>query len=271
MSSHGALDSETNIYVLPSNALKGREYVCADCNQRVILRKGTVRIHHFAHFTPTTKCKFYEHSGESETHKHAKLLMMKWLNEKRSISFSWQCQKQTPFGTCGTSDGYTDFEIEYKEGDQVELEYRCPIKKYIADVAVLNNGKVRYIIEIKHSHSTTTTVRPEPWFEVDANDISEGNHYGEETIYLPNCRIYEKRYCANCRVKEQAWVSTIPPLTKKYGIERQWRQDIPCLLCKRMQYNPEWIQGTPRQVCKICLGCEPDKLRELCMKSIWDD
>ena len=271
MSSHGAIDIETNTYIIPTKALKGRSYICAECSQRVILRQGTVRVHHFAHFTPTTKCKFYENSGESENHKHAKFLLSKWLNEKKPMSFGWNCQKQTLFGTCGTSDGYTDHKIEYKDGDEVVLEYRDTIKKYIADIAILNNGKIRYIIEVKHSHQTTTDIRPEPWFEVNANDIDEAFHYKEDCISLTNCRINDKRYCANCSVKENQWVSNIPCLNKKYGIERQWQQDKECLICKRFQYNPEWINGTPRQVCKICLGSQPEKLHKLVLNLIWDE
>lgn len=270
MTEHGAIDCETNEYVQPENALKSREYRCGECNQRVILRKGNVRICHFAHFNPSTKCRFYNtSSGESDNHKHAKLLLQKWLQQKRKITFGWSCQNQISFGTCSVMDNTTKHTIHYKEGDTVVLEYRDPYGKYIADIAVLNNDKVRYIIEIKHSHQTSTTCRPEPWFEVDSNSIDEGCHYGEDEILLENCRINDKRYCANCRVKQEKWVSAIPILQKKYGVERSWKQELPCILCKRNQYNPEWIEKRPRQVCKICLGSEPDRLREIVNKMVW--
>ncbi len=270
MSSHGAIDVETNNYVLPSQALKGKSYTCAECHQRVIFRSGQVRIPHFAHFTPSTKCTFYNLSaGESDAHKHAKLLLQKWFREKKPISFNWSCQNTTTFGHCGVMDGFTEYAIEYKDGDEIVLEYRSPDKKYIADVAILNNGVVRYVIEVKYSHSTTSECRPEPWFEVSANDIGEGLHYGEQHIYLPNCRINEKRYCANCTVKQEKWVTGIPVLTKKHGIERSWKQDAACLCCKREQYSPEWIAGRPRQVCKICLGTESEKVRQIVDELIW--
>lgn len=270
MSSHGATDTETGEYVLPTNACKGRSYKCADCEQRVILRQGSVRIHHFAHFTPTTKCNYYNtNPGESDNHKHAKLLLQKWIQQKRPLAFSWDCKNQTKFGSCNTSDGYTEESIEYKDGDEVVLEYRDPNGKYIADVCILNNGNVRYIIEVKHSHQTTTSCRPEPWFEVDANDIEEGFHYGEECVYLTNCRTNEKRYCANCRVKQEKWIVHIPILNKKHGEERLWKQDADCLVCKRDQYSPEWVNGRPRQVCKICFGTESEKLHKIVDDLIW--
>ena len=276
MSSHGAIDCETTAYVSPNSAQRGREYKCADCDQRVIIRKGDVRVHHFAHFTTTTKCRFYENAGESENHKHAKMLLSVWLKARKPINFRWMCLNQQSYGTCQTADGYTSHEIEYKDGDEVIIEYRDPVKKFIADVSVLNDGKLRYIIEVKHSHRTTSNVRPEPWFEVEASTIDEGCHYGDDTIYLDNCRINDLRYCANCTVKQELWTRKIPILNKRYGIERKWIQDEPCILCENERYSPEWIEKRPRQVCKICLGSEPakvrdatDKLNQSIAASIW--
>lgn len=277
MATHGAIDCETNEYITPNKAQKGREYKCADCDQRVIIRKGDVRIHHFAHFNPSSKCRFYIGSGESENHKHAKLLLSEWLKAKKPINFTWSCLNQNKHGTCQTYDWNTDHDIEYKDGDEVIIEYRDPVKKYIADVAVLNNGTVRYIIEVKHSHQTTSTTRPDPWFEVDADEIDEGCHYGEDVIYLNNCRINDTRYCSNCTVKKEPWTLEIPILVKKYGLERKWIQDELCIVCERERYNPEWIGERPRQVCKICLGSEPlmvqqavKKIKEEKIKSMWN-
>ena len=45
----GALDVETNKYILPCNANKSKEYKCIDCNKRVILKKGSIRIPYFSH------------------------------------------------------------------------------------------------------------------------------------------------------------------------------------------------------------------------------
>jgi hypothetical protein len=270
MSSHGALDTETKEYVLPSRASKGRSYVCADCSQRVIFRSGDIRVPHFAHFTPTTKCRYYEgSSGESENHKHAKLVLQSWLSAKRPIEFSWSCGNQVKFGACGTSDGSTSHRVEYKDGDQVVLEYRDPHGKYIADVAIINDGTIRYIIEVVHSHRTSTSCRPEPWFEVKANDIDEGSHYQEPIVFLENCRLYEKRYCANCSVTQASWAKGIPILLKRYGQERGWRQDKPCLCCKRDTYNPEWVANRPRQACKICVGARPEELQKIVNDLIW--
>jgi hypothetical protein len=264
----GAIDGETKHYILPEKALKGNLYTCVECNQKVILRQGDIRVHHFAHLNPTTKCKYYENPGESETHKHAKLLLKKWLEEKRLITLHWNCQNDTPIGFCRIREEY---DIEYKDGDEVIVEYRDVNKKYIADIAVINNGNIRYIIEVKQSHRTTTNCRPEPWFEVEAKYVSEGLYFKSEPVYLENCRLNEKKHCVICKVKEQPWVLNIPHLTKKYGGERKWFQEKPCLICKRAQYRPEWIKGTHRQVCRRCLANHQDKLRALVINLVFGD
>lgn len=272
MSAHGAIDTETQAYVVPRNASKGRNYVCTDCSQRVVFRCGDVRVPHFAHFTPSIKCTYYNATApESDQHKHAKQLLKTWLSARKEITFGWACRSQTPFGTCGAMTDATDHSVEYKDGDEVVLEYRDPAGKYVADVAVINAGQVRYIVEVAHSHRTTTTSRPEPWFEVQANNVAKGLHGdGDDEIYLEDCRINNSRFCSNCRVKQERWVAGIPMLHHCYRHERMWKQDIPCIRCRRIQYSPEWIGGRPRQVCKICLGNHPDEVRERMNHHVWD-
>lgn len=266
MATRGAIDDETKVYVLPDRASKGRSYSCADCNQRVILRSGEVRVAHFAHYTPTTKCKFYDTTaGESDSHRHAKLLLQKWIREKKPITLLWECSNQGKFGSCGTMVEET---VQYQDGDEVVLEYRDPAGKYIADLAILNNDKVRCIFEINHSHRTTTS-RPEPWFEVNASAIDEGSHYGEETIYIDNIRMHNTQFCSNCRVKQEHWVTSIPILSKRYGQERMWKQDVPCIACGTMSYSPEWVHNRPRQVCKLCIGTDSTRVRQAVNTMIW--
>lgn len=264
----GAIDVETQTYVLPTEASKGKNYVCAECDQKVIVRQGMIRKHHYAHYSPTTKCKFYDSAGETELHKHAKLFIKSWLEQKKSIWFAWACRTQFKFGLCNRSDDHTEDTLLYKEGDRVVLEYRDPKGKYIADIAVLNAGNVRYIIEVQHTHKTTTDCRPEPWVEISADEATLDN-CDNDVLNLENIRTNEKRGCANCTVKREPWVGKIPILSKKQGAERNWEQDSPCIYCERISYNPEFIEGKFRQVCKICLGTEPEKVRQISNDLFW--
>jgi hypothetical protein len=270
MAERSAVDAETGALVCPDRALKGRTYKCEECNQRVILRAGDIRVRHFAHYVPTTKCKYYDSPGESDEHKQAKNVLAKWISEKRLIEFGWSCQNQTKFGTCTVSDYKTQHRIDHLDGDEVVIEHRDPHGKFIADLAVINSGKLRYIIEIKHSHATTTLVRPEPWFEVSAGDVCEGVHYEEPVIYLSNIRINEARHCSTCNAMQLPWLDKLPRLIKKYGAEKKWAQDKPCMECGRNQYSPVFYLGF-RQVCKLCLANETDKVHAKTMRLFWGD
>ena len=73
----GAIDIQTKKYTSPSEATKGKEYKCVDCDKHVILRKGEVRRPHFAHYSQKNVCSYYEHPNEAQIHKDAKLLMQK--------------------------------------------------------------------------------------------------------------------------------------------------------------------------------------------------
>lgn len=93
--------------------------------------------------------------------------MIHWecLHDKCGRDLSCYNSKECGFGVT---------KVEYQEGDTVNIEYRDPGGKYVADVAILNSNSVKYIFEIKHTHATITT-RPEPWFEIKANSFSNND------------------------------------------------------------------------------------------------
>lgn len=334
----GAFDIITNEYVAPKYATKDKNYKCIDCGSRLILRKGDIRVPHFAHYTQTSRCSYYEHPNESQLHKDAKFLMAQLLKQKRGIYFQRDCVE------CNW-DGYFQGEssIVYKEGDDVVIEYRDNANKYVADVAVINNGEVRYIVEIKVSHETKSNVRPEPWYEVDAKDLINSVNRQEKEIkeeeleddtlwfhcirknivfrccgsfcfkeqfvplipcynkenkdnscilcksidykpMLTSAPTYKLQVCIDCMYKEvyekklramfkadipvntyvndnyiknnQHVLANIPKI-RKYGMERNWKQDDKCINCERNSYNPIYSQYPKKgfyAICKICFG-----------------
>lgn len=257
----GAIDTETKQYVTPTEALKGTAYTCVECNNKVILKRGTIRKPHFAHHAQTNVCSYYDHPNESQIHKDAKLLMAKLLKEKKCIQFCWECD----FEYCKTrSDNYTFQEVPnivYKDGDEVHLEYRDKDNKWVADVAIVNNGNVRYIIEIKHTHATTT-VRPEPWFEVGATELIEqinelnSNHPLEperDFLYaIPCMRKDIVRYCYGSFCWKESWVKKIPGYDQRLLVND-------CILCKTTDFCPcsdgstDRFQNGEIRVCADCL------------------
>jgi len=143
--------------------------------------------------------------------------------------------------------------VIYKEGDEVKLEYRDPGRKWVADVALVNKGVVRYIFEIKNTHATTTA-RPEPWFEIDAlaliNDINTlqteiadfERSSSERWIYTISCvRKDIVRYCCGSFCHLESWVEKIPKCNEGDG----------CILCEAKDYSPAYVCGNKR----VCLNC----------------
>ena len=144
-------------YCLPCNAEKGLDYICPGCKAPVILRRGEIKAPHFAHKPGERDCKFYDHPGEGEVHKMAKYTIADLLRKGKIKKVVRSCPKGCTY----------DVEIDYEEGDEVIDEY--PIgNRYKVDVALINNGKIKYIFEVYNTHKTTRET-PEPWFEIDAN------------------------------------------------------------------------------------------------------
>lgn len=254
----GAIDVESNMYFSPTEALKGRTYKCNDCGNRVILRKGELRKPHFAHYSQTNTCSYYDHPSESQIHKDAKELMKKLLTDKAKLQFVWLCDYPPCYKT--PSDCYAFSEVPtivHKEGDEVILEYHGPENRWVADVAVVNGGEVRYIIEIKHTHGTNLG-RPEPWFEVDATffiqDINaqiEDKNEGKATDWMfgTSCvRQNIHRYCYGSFCYCESWTCKIPAYAKG-----------PCLLCGTHDFDPVMDGSTDKfktgkiSVCTDCL------------------
>ena len=81
-----AIRKETAQRELARDALKpGAPWSCPQCGDDVILKKGVVRVHHYAH-RPTAP--FCEHgAGESEEHLRCKLAIYDQLRVHSSVSF----------------------------------------------------------------------------------------------------------------------------------------------------------------------------------------
>jgi len=212
--------------------------------------------------------------SEIQIHKDAKMLMAKLLTDKKSIQFIWRCD----YKQCNTESYSYEFQempsIIYKEDDEVKMEYRDKDGKWVADVAIVNNGEVRYIIEIKNTHATTTA-RQEPWYEVDASElIKEINteHTDDpltdedklkDCIYYLCCQRTDiMRYCYGSFCFRECWVNKIP------GYDTELKLND-CILCKNHEYQPVCDGDTGRfkkedgkiRVCKYCLFEDTTKKR----------
>ena len=260
----GAIQTDNNEYVLPYKAEKNKNYKCIGCQQRLILKKGNIRKCHFAHYSETN-CFYFEHPNESELHKEAKHKLASWLKQQKKIDILWSCCKTKWNGyKCGYCPA-DECNIEYEENDKVEIEYRDVNNKYIADIAVINNNKVKYIFEIKNTHATITNVRPEPWFEIEALEVIQRED--TEEVVLTCIRDNKNRYCSICRILDEGWVNNLPRIYTKPGVYTQtgigsaWCPESPCISCDSAGYNAVFVNGY-RQICHSCLYHREEELKK---------
>jgi len=169
----GAIDILTNTHVYPKMAEKGKNYKCPDCNNPCIFKKGNIKAYHFAH-KAQSNCSFYDKPSEGQIHKEAKRQLCVILNQKKLIHFRRFCER-----------GYHEkiphdariikIKKYYSETTIAKEEFSFPYNDsiYRADIALIDNNQIKFIIEICDKHKTLEERRPEPWVEIDAEDLLE--------------------------------------------------------------------------------------------------
>ena len=197
-----AIDVETNKNVSAKYGDKDRKYKCELCNEQVILKRGKKIKPYFSHKNNTNCQKTSNNSGESSVHMEAKSKLVEMLNNKYNIYIYWRCPK------CKNHDRIKMVNhIEYLDGDLAVTEFRR--NNFIADIAMINDSNIKYIFEVYNTHKTVTETRPEPWFEIDANEILDLDRY--DKIYLTCIRESDDRHCDKClnkikRIRINNWI-----------------------------------------------------------------
>ena len=95
---------------------KGKIYICPECREEVVLKKGKILTHHFAHKSNSDCARS---KGESKEHLRAKILIYEWAKERKM-----SCELEMPLDT--------------------------PMGKRIADIYIEHKGN-RFAIEIQKS------------------------------------------------------------------------------------------------------------------------
>lgn len=196
--SFGALVKGSNDYIYPAKAEKKIKYICPHCEKDVLVRKGNIRIHHFAHCKSDSPCEYYNNPGESEIHKEAKLLLKTILNEKRKLNIQRKCVKCDDL-----KEVLTDFNL-YTTTSNVILEFPFIFNnsQKKADVALLNDERINVIFEICYKNKTCEENRPEPWIEFKAAEfINLVNQQEKNDILNLICIRHYK--CGNCILNEE--------------------------------------------------------------------
>ena len=166
---HGAIDKTTSYLVDPISALRRTIYECPDCKRDVFVRKGEIKIPHFAHRKDKDNSCTYYNSNPSldQQHKNAQLKLKQFLERGTEIDIGRRC-------ACGCG-WITNWGITTIKGNIVKCEHRFKFNDSTksADVAVLtSNNDMNCIFEIVHKHYTREIDRPEPWHEIRAAEIN---------------------------------------------------------------------------------------------------
>jgi len=198
----GAYLKGTAIYVKPDIAKKKdengkkNEWTCPVCESRADLKKGDIKVHHFAHRVKKS-CSYFEHPGESDLHKAAKEEIKNRYESGTQFKVVRKCH------SCH-SCSKTILDTSLLNGMRRAINedpYDSTNKRLHSDVSLYHDGKLNCIVEIVHTH--TTEQRPEPWVEIKAIDVIEN------TDISGNITFYCKRQytCSICEAKEKEWLA----------------------------------------------------------------
>lgn len=173
----------------PSEDKIGR-YICPECQDPVFPKRGIVVRWHFSHY-PKSSCS-YDFQSESDAHRLAKHIIYDLLTQQRPFKIlGRKC------GLCPATHPHTF--ITYNSADKAQMEWtiQSGLGGSRADVALLNQGRPRYLFEIYQTHRTQTD-RPEPWFELLAGEILELDLTATE-IRVQDLRSY---ICVECQIPD---------------------------------------------------------------------
>ena len=135
-------------------------------------------------------CYYYDRPNESQIHKDAKMLMKMLLDNKTSLSFYRKCFcKRTICVYELTKDSYN------KRTAIIEYKFHYNNSNCSADVALVENGDIKYIFEICYKNKTREENRPEPWIEIDAETFINIINSKNDKIKIECKRDYTCKFC----------------------------------------------------------------------------
>jgi len=191
--SMGAINKYTNKYEYPKIANKIYKYKCPCCEKDVIFKNGKIKQPHFAHYKTDNPCYYYDKPSETQIHKDAKLLMKSLLDNKKCISIEI---------TCDYCQEIHCKMVNYNETTKSVIEYKFYYNNSnrSADVALIEKDDIKYIFEICYKNKTKEENRPEPWVEINAEELINNINSGEMIDEKGNIRIKCMRdyKCVKC-------------------------------------------------------------------------
>lgn len=214
-----ALDSSQQL-LSPEVAEKGQEYFCPACGDPVILKKGDVKVVHFAHKL-SDAC-----SQETIIHKTAKLLVLSAVTE-------WKSGKRVPplvKRQCRACNATINQPLPDKV-QSATMEYRLS-DGFVADVALMANEQALAAVEIRVTHAVDevkAATLSVPFIELDGNEV-----LADPNVWKPVVDSFKPFPCQNCedivnkfssKISEIAGLKNIrlPSSYYRYSFCRCWK------------------------------------------------
>jgi hypothetical protein len=244
ISNLGAINKHTKQYCCAKLANKKEQYICPECNKELIIKKGTKRVHHFAHYKDDNPCTYYNTPTETQIHKDAKLALKQILDNSIPLKITRKCYSCKSY--------IYDWDVPDLKNCNIEIEYRFDYKKSlkIADLAVLYKNDIYTIFEIYNSHITKDDTRPEPWFEFDAKTVL--NRINKNSIELECIR---KEECEECL--QQQYIKELSTWLNIYGDKWNGDQNVLEIIVRKVLGQTDFNY-------EYCICCKGKCTRE-CM------
>ena len=229
-----ALD-ETRVLVDPSQAEKGRVYLCPGCGDPVIFKKGAVKVPHFSH-RAGTGC-----TQESIIHKTAKRLVQQMVTNWRSgygpvPKVLRQCENWVHKFSQPLPDKVTS----------AELEYRLPGGR-VVDVALMSGSQPVAGVEIRVSHAVDEIKAadiPIPFIELKGIDI-----LAKPDLWVPIVDQFRATKCPVCAEQFEQFKKVTSRIAKENGITLPtefFRYSVhDCYRCRKPMISYWWPGKVP--------------------------
>lgn len=207
--------------VLVRDCMTGQKGItCLDCGKDLVVKKGNIKQHHFAH-AKGSSCSAYSgytgKGGETMEHYRAKAKIAERFNNADKL----QIMRRLCIG-CSKNEMITDLAV-YKQNGY----FACVEFPYIdmkgntrkADVAVVDNsGNCHFIVEIKQTHATPESNREGcSWVELCASSV---NNNTDDTFICIRC---PNRYCTDCVERMRRWDEHMKGVMQR-RLEREMKQ-----------------------------------------------
>jgi hypothetical protein len=227
--SMGAINKNTNDYEYPKIAKKENKYKCPCCEKDVIFRNGKIKQPHFAHYKSDSPCFYYDKPSETQIHKDAKLLMKSLLDNKKNIIIHKTCNISSQ--ACLEDDNiYCDDYYDENTKAVIEHKFYYNNANRSADVALIENDKIKIIFEICYKNKTKEENRPDTWVEINAEDlinkINSGEAFDEDgNINIECIRYYKCDECIEYEEFKKQQMNLYYDKLKQERLEKERREE----------------------------------------------